>query len=238
MHGSSGAKDSVFEQQGSGRVLVVEDRPARRAEYVLALVDGGYAVRAVAGPSECRAAVTREPVDLVVLDLDHPALAPRDLPRQLGIAGRAALLGVADDDCAAIDSGCDALVARPVAPGDLCAHAGSLMRGRARARRYALGPLLLDLDARTLAPQGGAPVALTRGEFVLLARLVEADGAAVERETLCAAIARHADEIDPRTADALVRRIRRKLEPLVDAPVIATVQGAGYRLAILARSVT
>ncbi|WP_315762434.1 response regulator transcription factor [Sphingomonas sp. Y38-1Y] len=222
-------------------MLVVEHQPTRRAEYVLALVEGGYAVRAVTGPQECRMTMSREAVDVVLLDLDHPALGARDLPRQLGTTGRAGLIGVGtatrpEERIAAIEAGCDDLVALPVHPGELCARTGALLRRRTRPRRFDLAGLLLDLDARTLSPPGGRPTPLTRGEFTLLELLTEAGGAVVGRETLCGAIARRGDEIDPRTADALVRRIRRKLEPLVEGPVIATVQGAGYRLAVSVRA--
>lgn len=232
-----GSEKGVFERGDAGRVLVVEGQAVRRAEYVLTLIEAGYAVRALADPRECRVVLTRDAFDVVIVDLAHPSLGPRDLPRQLGTAGRAGLLGVAAGDqpeqrIAAIEAGCDDLIALPVHPGELRARISALIRRRLRHRRYAVAGLQVDLDARTLVTGSGARVVLTRGEFTLLALLLQAGGAVVAREALAAAVARRGDTIDPRTADALVRRIRRKLEPAVEEAIIATVQGTGYRLAM------
>ena len=62
--------------------------------------------------------------------------------------------------------------------------------------------------------------------------LAEAQGAVLDREALCGPVSRNAEESDLRTVDALVRRIRRKLEPVTDVPIIATAPGLGYRLAV------
>ena len=103
--------------------------------------------------------------------------------------------------------------------------------GRERSRRRKVGPWIIDLEARTVS-KGSEGVALTRGEFDILARLVEADTKIVARQDLLSVISRSPQESDLRSVDALVSRLRRKLDEADGASLIATAPGFGYRLAV------
>jgi DNA-binding response OmpR family regulator len=78
---------------------------------------------------------------------------------------------------------------------------------------------------------GDAIVPLTRGEFELLCRLIEAHGKIVSREALSEAVSRGEDS-DVRSVDALVSRLRRKLVQAASEPLIVTAPGFGYRLGV------
>jgi DNA-binding response OmpR family regulator len=92
-----------------------------------------------------------------------------------------------------------------------------------------VGPLQIDAAAHTVTVEGVA-VNLTRREFDLLRALVEARGRVLSREFLLDHVWGYtaAGEIESRTVDVHVRRLRQKLGPL--APRIGTVTGVGYRL--------
>ena len=85
---------------------------------------------------------------------------------------------------------------------------------------------------RELASVEGHPVRLTRAEFDLLAALVDADGRPLSREYLIEVVSNRESEVDARSVDALIARLRRKLVGGGEQPVIVTVTGIGYKLAL------
>jgi DNA-binding winged helix-turn-helix (wHTH) protein len=90
--------------------------------------------------------------------------------------------------------------------------------------------LVFDLSACTLARESGEAIALTRGEFRLLRLFVSRPGRVLSRDAILEAVANRPLELFDRSADALVGRLRRKIEPDPKAPrLIATVAGEGYR---------
>jgi DNA-binding winged helix-turn-helix (wHTH) protein len=90
--------------------------------------------------------------------------------------------------------------------------------------------LVFDLSACTLVRESGEAVPLTRGEFRLLRLFVSRPGRVLSRDAILEAVANRPLELFDRSVDALVGRLRRKIEPDPKAPrLIATVQGEGYR---------
>lgn len=218
------------------RIIVVEDEPLVRELYVRSLAAAGFDATGVVEASACRIALTEARADLVMLDLGLPGLDGMSFARELHqqrpdlgllIVSRRASAEVRIE---ALELGCDDYLVKPVHLGELCARAHAVARRRAPRRRLRFGPVTLDIDARTVLV-ATEPVHLTRGEFTILALLAEADGRIVTRERLSEAVSRGDGESDLRSVDALVRRIRRKLEPFVD-DVVATAPGLGYRMGL------
>jgi DNA-binding winged helix-turn-helix (wHTH) protein len=90
--------------------------------------------------------------------------------------------------------------------------------------------LVFDPDACTLARESGESIPLTRGEFRLLRLFVSRAGRVLSRDAILEAVANRPLELFDRSVDALVVRLRRKIEPDPKAPrVIVTVPGEGYR---------
>jgi TolB-like protein/DNA-binding winged helix-turn-helix (wHTH) protein/Flp pilus assembly protein TadD len=90
--------------------------------------------------------------------------------------------------------------------------------------------LVFDLDACTLVRESGEAILLTRGEFRLLRLFVTRSGRVLSRDAILEAVANRPLELFDRSVDALVGRLRRKIEPDPKAPrLIATVPGEGYR---------
>jgi two-component system torCAD operon response regulator TorR len=135
----------------------------------------------------------------------------------------------------------DHYVTKPINLRDLLARARSVLRRRSLDRKaarnhnsIAFGDWIIDLTRRELLGSDGKPVSLTRAEFDLLAALVGADGRPLSRDYLIEVVSNRQAEVDIRTVDALVARLRRKLVGS-GTPVIATVTGVGYKLALSER---
>jgi adenylate cyclase len=98
--------------------------------------------------------------------------------------------------------------------------------------------LVFDLDACALARESGEAIPLTRGEFRLLRLFVSRSGRVLSRDAILEAVANRPLELFDRSVDALVVRLRRKIEPDPKRPrLIVTVPGEGYRFDGLAPAV-
>ncbi len=90
--------------------------------------------------------------------------------------------------------------------------------------------LVFDIGACALARESGEAIPLTPGEFRLLRLFVSRPGRVLSREAILETVARRPLELFDRSVDALVVRLRRKIEPDPKAPrLIVTVPGEGYR---------
>ena len=218
-------------------VVVVEDETATRRLLAGALRDAGFKVIEAADAFACRAVLKRESADVVVLDLGLPggvgglALAAelRDRPGLgLMVVSRRA---EPEARIEALDLGVDDFMTKPVHLGELAARVRSVLR---RRRPPSSGPRqvgrwTIDMERRT-ATCGAQDAALTRGEFDLLACLLDAAGKIVSRDELLWCMSRAPEDTDIRSVDVLISRLRRKLDEPGGPSVVATAPGFGYRL--------
>ena len=220
-------------------ILVVEDEPDIRNLIVLHLDREGFRCRTASNGADALHEAKRAVPALVVLDLMLPGIDGLEVCRRLRADERTAgvpiimLTAKADevDRVVGLELGADDYVAKPFSPKELVARVRAVLR-RARpaagARALAAGPLMLD-PARHVVTLEGRPLALTPKEFDLLHALLEAAGRVLSREHLLNRVWGYAraDEIESRTVDVHVRRLRAKLG---DAGTrIATVKSVGYR---------
>jgi DNA-binding response OmpR family regulator len=219
-------------------VAVVEDENLTRRAIALSLREAGFAVHEASDALACRALMRDTRLDVVLLDLGLPGIDGMSFARELRGGSDIGLIVVTrqaapEARIAALDLGADDYLVKPVHYGELAARVRSVIRrsGRERDRRKKVGPWIVDLEARAVG-KGGESIALTRGEFDILARLVQADTKIVSRQELLSLISRSPQESDLRSVDALVSRLRRKLDAAGGASLIATAPGFGYRLAV------
>src|SRR5262249_47193354 len=129
-------------------------------------------------------------------------------------------------------------VVKPFSPRELVARIRAVLR-RAAVPPAAtespgirqLGELELD-EGRHRVTVAGAAIELTAKEFGLLAALLHAGGRVLSREQLLDSVWGYANaaEIESRTVDVHIMRLREKLGPA--ARRIVTVKGVGYRLEV------
>jgi two-component system, OmpR family, phosphate regulon response regulator PhoB len=220
-------------------VLVVEDEPDIRTLVVHHLTRDGFRCRTAATGPEALASVRRAPPDLLILDLMLPELNGIEVCRRLRADTATAAVPIimltarADevDRVVGLEMGADDYVVKPFSPKELVARVRAVLR-RARggepSRALAVGGVSLDA-ARHVVTVGGRPVELTPKEFDLLHALLDAAGRVLSREHLLNRVwgYAHADEIESRTVDVHIRRLRAKLG--AEERRIATIKGVGYR---------
>ena len=228
------------------RLIVVEDDPVTRAMIAGYFADHNFDVAEAGGCAECRLLLKRGRADLIFLDVQLPDGDGFEFAKEVQSLSRAGIIFVTRRDTEVdrilgLEVAGDHYVTKPINLRELLARARSLLRRREIEREAArsdttiiFGNWVIDLTRRELTESGGKPVALTRAEFDLLAALVGADGRPLSREYLIEVVSNRQSEVDVRTVDALIARLRRKLIG-GDQPVIATVTGIGYKLVVKER---
>ena len=220
-------------------VLVVEDEPDIRNLIVHHLTREGFRCRTASTGPEALARARAVPPDLIVLDLMLPEMDGLEVCRRLrGDPATASLplimlTAKADevDRIVGLELGADDYLAKPFSPKELVARVRAVLR-RARpalvSHPVSVGGVSLDA-ARHTVTVAGRPVELTPKEFDLLQSLLEAAGRVLSREHLLNRVWGYAraDEIESRTVDVHIRRLRAKLG--AEERRIATIKGVGYR---------
>jgi DNA-binding response OmpR family regulator len=221
------------------QVLVVEDERDIRNLIVLHLERAGFRCRTAATGAEALRAVRTSLPDVLVLDLMLPEVDGLEVCRRLrsepATAGVAIIMLTAKADevdrVVGLEMGADDYVVKPFSPKELVARVRAVLRRVRPAdddRVLSAGPLVLD-PGRHVVTLDGRPVELTPKEFGLLQALLEAAGRVLSREHLLHRVWGYAraDEIESRTVDVHVRRLRAKLGDVGGR--IATVKSVGYR---------
>lgn len=159
----------------------------------------------------------------------------RFVRNELASAVPIVVLTMRDDEAnivMALRGGADDYIVKPPRPMELVARIDALAR-RARAaasQRLQLGPYRLDLLERSAALED-KPVDLTGKEFDLAVYLFQRVGQLLSRQHLLEAVWGIQADIDTRTVDAHVSRLRRKLRIAPDKGLrLSAVYGFGYRL--------
>lgn len=232
----------------SPTLLVVDDDLVTQARLSAYFSQEGYTVLLAGDGEALWQALARTSVDLVLLDINLPgqdglSLA-RDLRARNGAIGIILVTSRNDDvdKIVGLEVGADDYVTKPFNPRELLARVKSLLRrsgevraaGRASEREEVFGfaGWTLDLPRRRLFDRAGGEVALTRGEFEVLALLVRHPGEVMSRDRLSRAVSGHDWDPQDRTIDVLVRRLRTKIDTEGEPDsLITTVRGEGYRLA-------
>ncbi len=221
-------------------VLIVEDEPDIRALVVHHLKREGYQVSAASSGAEALRQVQAAAPDLVLLDLMMPAMDGLEVCRRLRQDPATASLpivmltakGDEVDRVLGLEIGADDYIVKPFSPKELVARVRAVLRRGGPAPASAplkLGALVMDLGTHMVSV-GGEALTLTPKEFDLLRALVEARGRVLSREFLLDRVWGYsrASEIESRTVDVHVRRLRVKLGP--EGRRILTVKSVGYRL--------
>ena len=222
------------------RVLIVEDDPDIRELLAFHLGREGFDVATCRTGAEALQHIRMSPPDLVLLDLMLPEVDGLEVCRRLRREARTASLpivmvtarGDEIDRVVGLELGADDYIVKPFSPKEVMARVRAVLR-RARPPESSVqivtGALRIDIGRHTVQV-GGREVELTPKEFDLLRALAEASGRVLSREFLLDRVWGYAlaGEIESRTVDVHVRRLRVKLG--AEGSRIGTVKGVGYRL--------
>jgi two-component system, OmpR family, response regulator len=229
-------------------IAVLDDEPDITQLIARYLGAQGFRVSQTHRGVELLALLRADAPALVLLDLGLPGEDGFAIARQLREHHRCGLVivsgrGEAVDKVVGLEIGADDYVTKPFDLRELLARVKAVLRrlepgpaatsAAAAPVGFRFAQFTLELAARRVCDAGGGEVALTGGEFDLLVTLCQHAGRVLSRDFLLDATrGREAGPFD-RTVDVQVGRLRRKLEAAAEgAPIIKSVRGAGYLLAV------
>jgi len=227
------------------RIVLVEDEPDIAEVLRYNLEREGFRVEVEPRGDAALEAIRRAPPDLVLLDLMLPGLdgleIARALKRDQSTAGLPIVMltarGEEVDRIVGLELGADDYVSKPFSPREVVLRAKAVLRRTAAAPAggdgevpevLVAGGLRLDPSAHRLEVRG-EEVSLTATELRLLETMMRRRGRVQTRSRLLTDVWGYAEDVDSRTVDTHVRRLRRKLGPEADR--IETIIGVGYRFA-------
>jgi two-component system OmpR family response regulator len=224
------------------KILIVEDDIASADFVAQGLEAAGLAPETCSDGRAGLARAVEGGFDLWILDRMLPGvdgLALLAALRAQGLRTPAIMLsalGTVDDKVTGLAAGADDYLAKPFSLAELRARISALLRRAERsaaelqATRLVVGDLEIDLLSRTVARAGRA-VPLVAREFHLLEFLARHAGEVITRTMMLEHVWNCRFDPGSNVVDVHVGRLRRKLEEGA-APILHTVRGAGYRLAI------
>jgi two-component system phosphate regulon response regulator PhoB len=224
-----------------GLVLIVDDERDLRTLLDFNLKQAGWRTAQAETGAEALVRARSLMPSVVVLDLNLPDVsgmdvcrllrsdeATRDIPI-LMLTAR----GAESDRVQGLELGADDYLTKPFSVRELVLRVEAVSRRRQGAavaspkQRLAAGRVQLDLDAH-LCFVDGQELPLTLQEFRLLAYLIQGSGRVRTREELLADVWNASPELETRTVDTHVKRLRDKLGDAGE--IIETVRGLGYRV--------
>jgi len=242
----------VKEVPPAPHVLVVDDDITVRQLVREYLAQNDFRVSEAASGAELMGAFRAQVVDLVLLDLRLHGEDGMQLLRQLRAESQLPVIiltGRAEeaDRVMGLELGADDYLTKPFSPRELLArirtvlrrtHAGQEIHGAPVCRAYRLPGWELNLRTRKLSARDGRQVALSNGEFNLLAALLATANRVVTRDQLIEMSRRYDNEVYDRAIDVQILRLRRKIESNPAQPqIIVTERGAGYRVGVAVEAV-
>ncbi len=221
-------------------VLIVEDDTALSELLQWHFNSEGYEVRATADGEDALIMVREEMPDLIVLDWMIESLSGVEVCRQLRKAKESARVpimmltarGEEEDKIRGLKTGADDYLTKPFSPRELLARAEALLR---RSRPALAGEMLafadLELDpAAHRVTRDGEVLHLGPTDFRLLRHFMDKPRRVHSRQQLIDAVWGMDKEIDERTVDVHIRRLRQAIDRPGSTELIRTVRSAGYAM--------
>jgi two-component system phosphate regulon response regulator PhoB len=221
-------------------VLIVEDEAPLVTLLRYNLEREGFAVAEANDGEEALLRVAEDKPDAVLLDLMLPLVSGLEVCRQLRRMPTTRSLpiimltarGEESDRVRGLDSGADDYVVKPFSPSELIARLRSVMRRSQPSLgedvlRYA--DVAMDLVAHRVT-RGGSSVHLGPTEFRLLRHFLQNTGRVFSREQLLDRVWGRDSDIEARTIDVHIRRLRKALNAGGRKDLLRTVRSVGYAL--------
>ncbi len=217
-------------------LLIVDDDTRIRTLLKRYLGEQGYRVSTAGDAAEARRKLDGLDFDLLVLDVMMPGEDGVSLTRDLSRLRPIPVLlltarAEADARIEGLEAGADDYLPKPFEPRELLLRISNILR-RSQVpqtptiEQIMFGPYTFSLARRELK-KGATPIRLTEREQDIMSMLAQKAGETVARHELVSSDA----EINERTIDVQINRLRRKIESDPANPrYLQTVRGIGYRL--------
>jgi two-component system phosphate regulon response regulator PhoB len=221
------------------RILVVDDEPDIAALVAYHLAKAGFRVSTAHNGSDALKAAREERPDMIILDLMLPGVSGYDVLAELRQREETRDVGVIlltarreePDRIRGLTLGADDYLTKPFSPQELSLRVRNVLRRLAAppvaaGSTITAGPVSIDRSAHR-ASVHGHELALTATEYKLLLLLIERRGRVQTRPQLLESVWDAQPDIQTRTVDMHVQRLRTKLGDA--GRLIETVRGFGYR---------
>ncbi len=222
------------------RLLLAEDDPAMVELLRYTFKKEGFDVVGTPSGEEALLLASESPPDIVILDWMLEELSGIEVCRRMRRTPETSSLpiimltarGEEADRVRGLETGADDYVTKPFSPPELIARVRAVLR-RVRpalaGMTLSVGDLELDMASHKVR-RGGKAVAVGPTEFKLLRHFLEHPGHVFSRERLLDAVWGRDTDVETRTVDVYVRRLRRAINISGADDLIRTVRSAGYAL--------
>jgi len=224
----------------AGRLLVVEDDSALAELLTFTLQREGFHVQQTPNGEEALLLAVENPPDLIILDWMIEGVPGIEVCRRLRRGKETRNVPILmltarteeDDRIRGLEVGADDYVTKPFSPRELLARIHAVLR---RVRPALAGEKLsyadLELDVVShKVRRSGRMIPMGPTEFRLLRHFLEHPGRVFSRERLLDSVWSHDSNIEGRTVDVHIRRLRKALNALGGPDLIRTVRSEGYAL--------
>ncbi len=223
-----------------GRILLVEDDPALAEMLVYNLEREEFEIELTADGEEALLLARETPPDLVLLDWMIEGISGIEVCRRLRRIPDTADIpiimmtarGEESDRIRGLDTGADDYVTKPFSPRELVARIAAVLRRMRPAiagERLHYADIEMDLVGHRVR-RGGEQIQLGPTEFRLLRHFLSSPGRVFSRERLLDSVWGQDRDIEARTVDVHIRRLRKAINVGGRADIIRTVRSAGYAL--------
>jgi len=225
---------------GMRRILVVEDDQAIADLIKHHFTKAGFTVTSTPSGEEALILVEEIRPALVVLDWMIEDVSGIEVCRRLRRSGASATMpvlmltarGEEEDRIRGLETGADDFVTKPFSPKELVARANALLRRSSPnlvAERLNYAGLEMDVAAHRVRRDGTA-ISLGPTEYRLLRHFLQNPEKVFSRQQLLELVWPHNEDIELRTVDVHIRRLRQALEQSGGQDLIRTVRSEGYSL--------
>ncbi len=222
------------------KMLLVEDDAALAELLVYHFKREDFDVVQTPDGEEALLIAQETPPDIVLLDWMLESLSGIEVCRRLRRMPETANVpiimltarGEEEDRVRGLETGADDYVTKPFSPRELVARVGAVLR-RVRPALAGEAMVYADIEMDTVGhkvKRGGAMIPLGPTEFRLLKHFLEHPAHVFSRERLLDSVWGHDSDIEPRTVDVHIRRLRKAINEGGKPDIIRTVRSAGYAL--------
>ena len=224
----------------AAKLLLVEDDPALAELLEFRFLKEGYDVRTTADGDEALVMAREDLPDLVILDWMIEGTSGIEVCRQLRRDRESAHVPIImltareneDDRVRGLETGADDYLTKPFSPRELLARVSAVMRRIRPAlagEAIEVGDLRLDPVAHRVERRGRT-LHLGPTEYRLLKFFMESPGRVFSRGQLLDGVWGTGSDIELRTVDVHIRRLRKAIEIEGAKDPVRTVRSAGYSL--------
>ena len=217
-------------------VLVLEDDSSIREMLRFTLESDGYHCYEAEEFTEAEAILSRENIHILLIDWMLPGLSGIELAKRLRRNKKSSAIPIIlvtakteeTDKLKGFNAGIDDYVTKPFSTNELLARIRAVLRRATISKDpYGENSLMIDQEKKLVTFEGNK-IRLTSTEFRLLSFLASRDGKVFNRSQLLTNVWEDNENVDERTVDVHIRRLRKALAPFGCHTYIQTVRGFGY----------